>query len=104
MVLVLTPNLRVVPRLDGARDKKQFGRPMFEPKVFRKQMPCIEESRLLATFLGLFGARRIVPPLTFRYAPAESFEIERAPHNRNETLSKRDLLRFKNLISFHAYA
>jgi len=31
-------------RLDGARDKKQFGAPMFESEVFWKQMYHIEES------------------------------------------------------------
>jgi len=31
---------------------------MFEPEVFLKQMYFIEESRLLVTLLGLFGAPR----------------------------------------------
>jgi len=44
----------------GARSK--FGAPMFEPEVFRKQMYCIEESSLLVTLLGLFGA-----PIVFRH-------------------------------------
>jgi len=43
-------------RLDGARDKKQVWRPMFEVEVCRKQMYCIEE--VLVTLLGLFGDPR----------------------------------------------
>jgi len=35
---------RGVTRLDGARGKKQFDAPMFEPEVFRKQIYCIEEN------------------------------------------------------------
>ena len=70
--------LRMAPR---ARSK--FGAPMFEADVFRKQMYCIEESRLLVTLLGLFGAPcnhstspafiwrpRNCAPLPSRYVPA----------------------------------
>jgi len=39
---------------------------MCEPEVFRKQMHCIA---ILVTLLGLFGARRIVPLNSRRYAP-----------------------------------
>jgi len=45
------------------RSRNKFGAPMFEPEVSREQIYCIEESRLLATLLGFFGARGIVPPL-----------------------------------------
>jgi len=41
-------------RLDGARGKKQYGAPMFEPEVFRKPIYCIEEDTY--ALLGLFGA------------------------------------------------
>jgi len=40
----------------GARS--EFGAPMFEPEVFRKQMCCIEES--VVTFLGPFGAPAVI--------------------------------------------
>jgi len=57
---------RGATKLDGARDKKQVWRTMFEPEVFRKQMHCIEESTCgtIGTFRRLsqwFGARGIVP-------------------------------------------
>ena len=42
--LYFAPHPREVTRLDGARDNKQDGAPIFEPEVFRKQMYCIEES------------------------------------------------------------
>jgi len=56
----------------GARSK--FGTPMFEPKVFRKQMYCDEESTydIVGTFWRprsqsahpqWFGAWAFVPPL-----------------------------------------
>jgi len=51
--------IRAVPRPDGARGKEQFSCPMFEPKVFREQMHCIE--KVLVTLLGLFGAPVVVP-------------------------------------------
>jgi len=60
-------------RLDGSRGKKKFGVSLCEPKVFRKQICCIEESA--CDTVGLFGApadirrpqqrfgaRGIVPP------------------------------------------
>jgi len=54
-----------VPTLDdGARNK--FGAPVFESKVFRKQMHCIEGSNwdIVETFQRspVIGARGIVPP------------------------------------------
>jgi len=43
---------------------------MFEPEVFRKQWYTVLK-KALATLLGLFGAREIVPLLPpLRYAPA----------------------------------
>jgi len=54
-----------VTRLDGARGKKQVWRPrgrtgahMVEPELFRNKIYCTEESSLLVTMLGLFGASR----------------------------------------------
>jgi len=41
----------------GARSN--FGDPMLEPEVFRKQIYCIEEST--CDTVGFFGARGIVP-------------------------------------------
>jgi len=38
--------------------RSKFDAPMFEPEVFRKQMHCTEESRLLATWLRFVGALR----------------------------------------------
>jgi len=77
-----------VTRLDGAQGKKQFGAPIFEPEVFRKQMRSVEESAydIVGTFghppqsfgsprsdsapAQWFGARGIVPSLPRpRYAP-----------------------------------
>jgi len=46
----------------GARIK--FGAPMFEPDIFRNQMYSMEESTVLVTLLGLFGAFAVIqrPP------------------------------------------
>jgi len=38
--------------------RSKFGTPTYDFEVFRKQMHCIEESRLLVTLLGFFGAPR----------------------------------------------
>jgi len=35
---------RGATRLDGAQSRSEFGSPMFEPELFRKQFHCIEES------------------------------------------------------------
>jgi len=58
---------RGVPRLDGARGKKDVWTPMLEPKVFRKQMYCNKESTcdIVGTFRRppqWFGAQGIVFP------------------------------------------
>jgi len=47
---------------------------MFEPEVFRKQMYCLEKSRLHVTVLGLIGAPAVIRhPILIRrpdnYAP-----------------------------------
>jgi len=54
--------------------RNPFSDPMFEPKVFREQPRVFPETvlkKVLATLLGLFGARGIVHPLPPRYTPAD---------------------------------
>ena len=77
---VSSDSSRGVPWLDVARGKKQVWCPMFEHKVFRKQMYCIGERAcdIVGTFcrpphwFGWFGARRIVPRLALLVTPLDS--------------------------------
>ena len=63
---------RDVTRLPGAKNK--FGASLFETKVFREQMYCMEESTcdIVETFRRppqWFGARGIVPPFPLSLRP-----------------------------------
>jgi len=73
-ILVHQTGTTTVTRWDSAGTVSKFGAPMFEPKVFRKQMYCIEESTcdIVGPFRRphvnsappcWFSARGIVPPL-----------------------------------------
>jgi len=57
-----------VTRLDGARDKKQVCRPHVRT-CRRFGSKCTVLKKVLGTFLRLFGARGVVPPLPPPYAP-----------------------------------
>jgi len=47
-----------VPVVGLAPSWSKFGAPMVEPELFRNEIYCTEESSLLVTMLGLFGASR----------------------------------------------
>ena len=90
-----------VTRLDGARARSEFGAPMFEAEVFRKQMYCIEES--ICDYSGDFSAAPAVirrpgncsPLSPSRYAPVPSIEFwPSSPEPRSQKFRSRPHLNF----------
>jgi len=63
---------RDVTRLYGTRARNKFGASILETKVF--QSKCVVLKKVLATFLGLFGTRGIVPSFPPCYAPGSGGE------------------------------